>query len=56
MNTELSLYDMELIIEALAVQYKNKTDASDKKLIAITAKRVVEMRAEQIAMLQKVYA
>lgn len=54
MNTELSLYDMELIINALAVQYKN--NPNDRKLIAITANRMFEMREEQIAMLQKAFA
>ena len=54
MNVELSLADMELIIEALAVQYQS--NPQDRKLIAITAKRMLEMRNEQIDMLKKVYA
>jgi len=54
MNVDLSLADMELIIEALAVQYKN--NPNDRKMIAITAKRMLEMRNEQIEMLKKVYA
>jgi hypothetical protein len=54
MNVELCLADIELIIEALAVQYKSNPD--DRKMIAITAKRMLEMRDQQIDMLKKVYA
>jgi hypothetical protein len=54
MNVELSLADMELIITALKVQYEQ--NPQDRKLIAITAKRMLEMRNEQIDMLKKVYA
>ena len=54
MNVELSLADMELIITALKVQYEQ--NPQDRKLIAITAKRMLEMRDEQIDMLKKVYA
>jgi hypothetical protein len=54
MNTELSLADMEVIIEALSVAYDS--NPNDRGLIRITAKRMLQMREEQIDMLKKVYA
>lgn len=51
---ELSLADMELIIEALANHYK--ANPRDQKFIAITAKRMLEMRDQQIEMLKQIYS